>query len=212
MKIRLMLVDDHRMFREALRIPLAAEADFEVVAEAGTGQELLAAIHSVMPDILVLDIALPDMTGIEVARRIHARYPAVLILALSGYTESMFVDEMRKAGARGYIVKSAGGDELIRGIRAIYSGLMYLSPEVTGGTLPHVNEEGEKPSKTILGTREQEVLRLVALGLNSGNIATKLGISQETVKVHRRNIKRKLGITSTAELTHYAIRNGLQVL
>ncbi len=188
MKIRLMLADDHRMFREALRAPLVAESDMEVVAEAGTGQEIMAAINHTKPDVLVLDIALPDMTGIEVARKIQESYPEVRILALSGYTDRMFVDEMLKAGARGYVVKSSGADELIRGIRAIYAGLMFLSPEVTGDSVPHIKEAGEKPSIANLGHREQEVLKLVALGLRSGDIATKLGISLETVKAHRRRV------------------------
>ena len=208
MKIRIMLADDHRMFREALRIPLAAEPDIEVVAEAATGTEALALVESTKPDLLVLDIAMPGMNGIETTRRVLARLPELRIVALSGYTDRMFIDEILKAGARGYVVKSAGADELIRAIRAVFAGQFFLSPEITGEVLRNGNSHS--PKLTVLGQREQQVLRLLTRGMRSTEIATELSISPATVKTHRRNIKQKLGINSTAELTRYAIREGLQ--
>lgn len=138
MKIRLMLADDHRMFREALRVPLSLEADLEIVAEAGSGQETLDAVDRTRPEVLLLDIALPDMNGIEVAKRVLARHPGIRIVALSGYTERMYVSEMMKAGARAYVVKSAGADELVRAIHAVVDGNLFLSPEVTAGIVAHV--------------------------------------------------------------------------
>lgn len=209
MKIRLMLADDHRMFREALRVPLRAEADLEIVAEAGSGQETLNEVDRTLPDVLLLDIALPDMSGIEVAARVFARHPEIRIVALSGYTERMYVSEMMKAGARAYVVKSAGADELVRAIHAVVAGNVFLSPEVTAGIVSHVAPASENPAAAVLGAREREVLHLLATGMQSAEIAGRLGISTETVKTHRRNIKQKLGITSTAELTRYAIREGL---
>ena len=203
-----MLADDHRMFREALRIPLAAEPDMEVVAEAATGAEALARVDSANPDLLVLDIAMPGVNGIEVTRRALAQHPALRIVALSGYTDRIFIDEILNAGARGYVVKSAGADELIRAIRAVFAGQVFLSPEITGEVIRKGSSDRAK--LTLLGQREQQVLSLLARGMRSTQIATELGISPATVKAHRRNIKQKLGINSTAELTCYAIREGLQ--
>ena len=210
MTIRIMLADDHRMFREAILTPLAAEPDFEIVAEAGTGQQTLDSIESIQPNILVLDIALPDMSGVEVARLVLARHPDVCIVALSGYADRMFVNEMLNAGARGYVVKSAGVDELIRAIHAVISGQVFLSPEITACALGHAGLLGDKPPISVLGAREKDVLRLLASGMKSTEIAAQLGLSTSTVKSYRRNIKQKLSITSTSELTRYAIREGLQ--
>lgn len=210
MKIRLMLADDHRMFREALRTPLSAETDFEIVAESGSGEETLKNVEAVIPDVLVLDIALPDISGVEVARRVLASHPEMHIVVLSGYADRMFVNEMLKAGARAYVVKSAGTDELIAAIRAVMAGHVFLSPEVTAVALERNKTSGNYPPVTVLGARERDVLRLLANGMQSAEIAEKLGISTATVKSHRRNIKQKLNVSSTAELTRYAIREGLQ--
>lgn len=211
MKTRLMLVDDHRMFREALRVPLAAEADMEIVAEAGSGAEALAIAAACRPDVVVLDVALPDMSGIEVAGRLLAADPRLRLVALSGYADRLFVAEMLKAGVRAYVVKSAGADELVRAIRAAVGGHVFLSPEVTGLALGHGNRGSEDvaPPMSVLGPREREVLRLLAGGMRSVAIADALGISPATVDVHRRNIKRKLGLDTVAALTRYAIREGL---
>lgn len=211
MKTRLMLVDDHRMFREALRLPLAAEADMEIVAEAGSGAEALAVAAACRPDVVVLDVALPDMSGIEVAGRLLAAEPRLRLVALSGYADRLFVAEMLKAGVRAYVVKSAGADELVRAIRAAVEGHVFLSPEVTGVALGQGNRSSEDvaPPVSVLGPREREVLRLLAGGMRSVAIADALGISPATVDVHRRNIKRKLGLDTVAALTRYAIREGL---
>lgn len=211
MKTRLMLVDDHRMFREALRLPLAAEADMEIVAEAGSGAEALAVAAACRPDVVVLDVALPDMSGIEVAGRLLAAEPQLRLVALSGYADRLFVAEMLKAGVRAYVVKSAGADELVRAIRAAVEGHVFLSPEVTGVALGQGNRSSEDvaPPVSVLGPREREVLRLLAGGMRSVAIADALGISPATVDVHRRNIKRKLGLDTVAALTRYAIREGL---
>ena len=210
MKIRLMLADDHRMFREALRGSLTAETDMAIVAEASTGHEVLDNIDRAKPDVLILDIGLPDMNGVQVARRVLESHTAIRIVALSGYADRLFVNEMMKAGARAYVVKSAGTDDLIRAIRSVISGDIFLSPEITAGFVRLTNFSGDKPPLSVLGAREQEVLALLACGMQSTEIAAKLGISTATVKSHRRNIKQKLNIASTAELTRYAIREGLQ--
>lgn len=211
MSIRVLLVDDHRMFREALRIPLAAETDITIVGEAGNGEQAIECVSRLRPDVLVLDIALPDMNGIEVARQAIEKYPAIRIVALSGYADKLFVEEMLKAGARGYVVKSAGADELLRAIRAVIDGHLFLSPEITGAALGRPAGTAQSaPPLSRLGKREQAVLSLLARGMRSSEISETLRIATATVNAHRRNIKKKLGLSSTAELTRYAIREGLQ--
>lgn len=212
MTITVLLADDHRMFREALRFPLAAEPDIAVLAETSTGAETLEAVTRQQPDVLLLDIALPDIKGIEVARRVLRRHPQVRIVALSGYSDRLFVEEMLKAGARGYVLKSSGASELVSAIRAVMAGHTFLSPQLTSLLVRHVQPEGDVPVPplSVLGRREQEVLCLLADGRRSAEIAEQLGIATATVDVHRRNIKQKLRLRTTAELTRYAIREGLR--
>ncbi|MBS1160156.1 MAG: putative response regulator, LuxR family [Proteobacteria bacterium] len=211
MTIRILMVDDHLMLREALRAALNAEPDLCVVAEAGSGREALEQLAGACPDVMLLDIALPDMTGIDVASRALAQYPQLLVVALSGYTDKVFVDEMLKAGGRAYVVKSAGTQELITAIRAVLSGHVFLSPEITGTMVGQRTGEFSPatPPLSILGRRERDVLKLLASGLRSAAIGAELGIQPATVDVHRSNIKNKLGLRSIAELTRYAIREGL---
>lgn len=210
MTIRVVLADDHKMFRETLKIPLELEHDIQVVAEAGTGTDVLSQLEKVDADVLVLDIGLPDMNGIAVASLVAAQRPDIKVVALSGYTDRIFLDEMMKAGARGFVAKSAGADELILAIRAAIAGKIFMSPEITAAMFQHMTtSEGVSPPISVLGRKEQEVLRLLAGGQSSPEIAAVLGISPGTVNVHRRNIKQKLKLNSIAELTRYAVREGL---
>lgn len=211
MTIRILLADDHHMVREALRDRLNLEPDFAVVAEASTGGEALHIMKRDHPDVAVLDIALPEMSGIEVARHISTRYPGIGIVALSGYTDRVFVEEMFKAGALGYVVKSADTMELFAAIRAVARGKRFLCSDLTGLLLSNTSIQGTEatPPATVLTPREREVLRLLAKGKRATEIATDLGIAIATVEVHRRNIKDKVGVRTTAELTRYAIREGL---
>lgn len=211
MTIRVLLADDHRMFRETLGLLLGMEADIEITGEAGTGTEFLELLRAAPPDVVVLDINLPDMSGIELAQYVGSHHPGVGIVALSGYSDRMFVEEMLKAGARAYVLKSAGGNDLVRAIRAVRQGQAFLSPEIAGALLPRspaAQAEGPPPL-SVLSKREQEVLALVAAGHSSEEIAQSLGIAATTANVHRRNIKAKLGLRSVAELTRYAVREGL---
>lgn len=206
MTLRLLLADDHRMFRDALRIQLLAEPGIEIVATTGNARETLQAAAATRPDVAVLDIALPDMNGIDAARALLAQQPQLRIVALSGYGDRMYVEEMLKAGARAYVLKSAGVDELIRAIHAAVAGHVFLSPEITAGML---RRDASQVPVSVLSKRELDVLRLLASGLRSAEIAAQLGIAVTTVEVHRRNIKQKLGLRTVAELTRYAIREGL---
>lgn len=213
MSIRIMMVDDHRLLRETLAVPLAAESGFSIIAQAGNGKDALELLAHHAPDVLLLDIGLPDMSGIDVARQALAMHPDLQIIALSGYADRIFVNETLKAGARAYVVKSAGTHELFLAIRAVMAGHVYLSPEVTAAMLeaapPPPPTAHAAVSPNVLSKRERETLRLLANGMRSEQIAEKMGIQPGTVDVHRRNIKRKLSLPTIAELTRYAIRNRL---
>jgi len=207
MGIRIALVEDQRLIRELLAAVLSRETDFEVVAQVGTGREAISAEIEVRPDVFVVDISLPDVDGLEVARALRRNRPRLPILALSIHEEPYFVREMLQAGADGYVVKSAAMEELVRAIRAVHEGRMYLSPKIARQAV------GARVRRAqLLTARETEVLRLIAEGKHSGQIAARLSISSGTVEAHRRNIMVKLGLHSVAELTKYAVREGLTSL
>jgi len=213
MSIRIALGEDHRLFRQALRSILEAEPDFEITGEAGTGQGILEMVAREAPNVLLLDIALPDLNGIEVARRISQRHSAVKILALTGFADRAFVEEMIKAGAHGYVVKTSEAEELLKAIRSVAGGRDFLSSEATHALMNRFHREDlSHPPPSSLSPREQQVLKLLAAGLRSSQIADELGISSGTADVHRRHIKKKLKLHTTAELTRYAIREGLTTL
>jgi DNA-binding NarL/FixJ family response regulator len=211
MTIRTVLADDHKMILAALRSLLERESDIIVVGEAGDGTALLELVQRTEPDVVVVDIGMPGMTGIEATRRLLAARPLVKVIALSAYSEKRFVLEMLDAGAKGYLIKASAGDELPRAIRAIAQGQTYLCPEVAA-TLVEVargksSRDGSATKK--LGRREREVLSLLAEGYMSSEIARRMHVAEGTVEAHRRNIMRKLDLHTVAELTRYAIREGL---
>ena len=212
---RVMLVDDHPLIREAIGHLISGAPEFELIGEAADGTECLARIDELHPDILVLDIAMPGINGEQVARELRRRHPRLKIIALSGYTDRQFVRAMTKAGAKGYVVKSASGRELIHALRAVAGGKNYLSPEVTGALMTLVEDAapgaGLSQPET-LGKREKEVLKLIAEGQRSATIATQMGIAVATVEAHRRNILRKLQLHNIADLTRYALRHGIIAL
>lgn len=208
MTIRIAIAEDQRLVRELLSMLLVREPDFQVVGEASNGAEALALAEREEPDVLVLDIGLPDMDGVEVARTLRRSLPALKLLALSIHAERHFVQQMLKAGADGYVVKTSALDELVQAIRAVGGGKIYLSPEITREALPEDRVEEGAP----LGSRERQVLALIADGKRSSEIGGRLHISTATVEAHRRNIMRKLGLHTIAELTKYAIRKGLTSL
>lgn len=207
-RIKVALVDDHLMLREALVKVLEATSDLIVVAQAGSGREAFQVALENAPDVLVLDIKLPDMSGVEVARELRKRHPRLRVLVLTGYSDRVFVEETFKAGVAGYVVKSSGGDELIAAIRAVAAGRQFLGANVS--ILPGPSDEAScGPRTAVLTRREREVLQLLAMGHSSADMAAALGIKESTVEVHRRNLKAKLKLRNTAELTRYAVREGL---
>ena len=210
--VRIILVDDHPLIREAVGHLIAESSEFELVGEASNGKECFEQIESLRPDILILDIAMPEMNGEQVARELRRLYPELKIIALSGYTDRQFVRAMSKAGAKAYVVKSASGRELIHALRAVASGKSYLSPEVTSAVMTLWEDaapSAELSQPNTLGKREKEVLKLIAEGQRSAAIAAHMGIAVATVEAHRRNILRKLQLHSVADLTRYALRHGI---
>jgi DNA-binding NarL/FixJ family response regulator len=211
-KIKVLLVEDHRMVREALRDVLTKVPDIEVAAEAGDAREALEQARSVVPDVVVLDIGLPDQNGIEVATRLRELGSQAKVVALSAFSDKRFVTAMLRAGAAAYVTKSAAGTELVRAIRAVAGGQGYFSPDIAGTLATEMRDAAahrETPTPT---RREREVLRLIAEGVRSPAIAAQLQVSVATVEVHRRNLMRKLSLRTVADLTKYAIREGIVAL
>ena len=210
MSIRLMLVDDHKMLREALRTILERAGDIVVVAEAEDGAAALERARALAPDVVVMDIGLVGMNGIETTRRMLAENPAIKVLGLSAIGDRRTVTRMLEAGATGYVAKSAGSEELLHGIRAVAQGETYLYAGAAAAIVDSVRKQSLQGRQgETLGRREREVLQLLASGKTSVQIAGTLGIAAGTVEVHRRNIVRKLDLHNVAELTKYAIREGL---
>ncbi|MBI2318430.1 MAG: response regulator transcription factor [Betaproteobacteria bacterium] len=211
MSIQVLLVDDHTILRMALRVLLAREPDIKVVADVDRGSEALRLAQELAPEVVVMDIGMPGMDGIDATRQLLASVPGVKVLALSTHLERHFIVQMLEAGAGGYVVKSAEGDELLRGIRAVAQGRTYLCAEAASVMVDSMRQKtpAQEANGERLGRREREVLALLAEGKTSQEIAAKLHIATGTVIAHRRNISRKLGLHSVAELTKYAIREGL---
>ncbi len=212
MTIRVVLVDDHRLVREALREALEKVSDIEVVGEAGNAQTALEQSHLLKPDVAVIDIGLPDLNGMELTARLKEDNAHLKVVALSAYADKRFVTEMLRCGASGYVIKAAAGTELLRAIRAVTAGQSYLCPEITGALVTEVRDSRAGKEAPRLARREREVLRLIAQGMRSQAIGEELHVSVATVEVHRRNIMRKLGLHTIAELTKYAIREGIAAL
>jgi two-component system NarL family response regulator len=205
---RVFLIEDHRMVREALCEVLTKEPDIEVVGQAGDAAVALRDVGALAPDVIVLDIRLPDLNGIEVAARLRDAGVTAKVVALSAFSDKRFVTAMLRAGASAYVTKSAAGTELVRAIRAVAAGQGYFSPEIARALA--VEFSGKLPGEiTPLGRREREVLRMIAEGMRSPAIAQQLHVAVATVEVHRRNIMRKLGLRTVAELTKHAIREGI---
>ena len=215
MSVRVLLVDDHRMMREGLRVLLAGAPDIEVVGEAADGRTALDLVRTLRPDVVVMDVGMPELNGVEATRRIRAENEGVKVIALSTHTDKSYVHHMLEAGACGYVLKISAHDELLRAVRAASLGRTYLSPEIAGVVVErstHEHAGGEVTAYSTLGAREREVLQLVAEGKTSSETAEEMHISIKTVETHRRNIVQKLGLHGTAELTKYAIREGLTTL
>jgi len=212
MTIRLLIVDDHAVVRSGLRMLLENERDAEIVGEASSASEAIEATMRLKPDVILMDIGLPDLSGIDATREIKKRSPAVSIVALTIHEDEEYFFKMLEAGASGYVPKRAAPEELLTAIRAAATGQVYLYPSLAKLLVRDFLDGGrasELPAPFDLTDREQEVLTYLAEGASNEEIAASLVISPKTVARHRENIMRKLNLHSRAELVRYAIRKGI---
>ena len=211
--IRLLLADDHAVVRSGLRLLLEAQPDLVIVGEAENGEEAIRRTAELQPDVVLMDIEMPGMNGIEAARRIKAQSPGASVLALTMYEDDQYFFEMLRAGASGYVPKRAAPDELASAIRAVSRGEVFIHPSLAGRLvqdyLQRRDMEVQEQAAGDLTPREQEVLTLIAQGLSNNEIADQLVISAKTVDRHRENIMRKLNLHNRVDLVKYALRKGL---
>ena len=216
MSIKIILADDHRLFREGLRALLEKEADFEVVGEAGNGRTALELAAELRPDVVVMDISMPDLNGMEATRQIIQCVANTKVVGLSIHSDKRFVEGMLKAGASGYLLKDSTHKELAQAVRAAIADQTYLSPAIAGKVANGYMQAGRSGAAhakvKVLTPREREVLQLLAKGDSSKDIAAGLHISVKTAESHRQQVMNKLKIHSVAELTKFAIREGLTSL
>jgi DNA-binding NarL/FixJ family response regulator len=203
-KKTIIIVDDHRVFHHGISQALDSTKEFSVTARAVTGAQAVSLAEKTAPDLILMDISMPDLNGMEATRRILAFNPNIRILALSMHTEKIYVKGMLNAGASGYVLKSCSFKELMTAIRTVLAGHMYVSPEITHLLL---NDSPDRLNR--LSEREKQVLVSIAEGHSSREIADILNLSVKTIDIYRRNLKAKLGIQSVAGLTRYAIAKGL---
>ena len=215
MSIRVVVIDDHTIMREGLRALLENETKFEVVGEAANGRAAVELVQDLRPDVVVMDIGMPDLNGIEATRKMKALAPSVKVVALSMHSDRRFVRAMLDAGARGYVVKGSPIEELVAAIRAAARNRMYLDPEITDLVAEDYAQQllvTPASGTAMLTPRQREVLQLVAEGVHSKDIASRLGVSIKTALAHRRRVMNRLGVDSVAELVKYALREGLTSL
>ncbi len=212
-KIRVLLADDHTILRAGLRMLIDAQPDIEVVGEASDGKKALAEAQRLLPDVVLMDITMPEMNGIEATRQVKRTLDATRVLILTMHENEEYLFQVLRAGASGYILKEAAGSELISAIRIVYAGRFYMSPSaqsmMVGDYLQRVRSGEERDSYSALTEREREILKLVAEGHTNNQIAERLFISPKTVDTHRTHIMDKLNLHSRAELVKYAMRRGL---
>ena len=203
--LRILLADDHAMVRKGFRLILEAQPDMQIVGEAGNGREAVELAEQLHPDVVVMDVAMPELNGIEATRRLVASAPRTRVLALSMHKDSVYVREILRAGARGYLLKDSIDSDLVNAVRAVAKGEGYLSPGVSDAVLSDYRKHVTDPLD-LLTSREREVLQMIAEGKSNKEVATALNLSLYTVETHRRNLQDKLNLHSLAELILYAVR------
>jgi DNA-binding NarL/FixJ family response regulator len=215
MKIRILIADDHRIIRDGLSVLIEKESNMAVIATAENGRKTLQLAQKLEPDIIIMDISMPELNGIDATKQIKSVVPKSKIIALSMHSDKRFVSEMLQAGASGYLLKDCAFEELAGAINAVYNNQTYLSPKITGvivdDYISHISAK-EPVCPDVLSPREREVLQLIAEGKSTKTIASHLKVSVKTIETHRHNIKEKLHTQSLAELTKYAIRHGITPL
>ncbi|MDH4028490.1 MAG: response regulator transcription factor [Nitrospirota bacterium] len=212
MKTRILLADDHKILCDGISSLLKEYPDFEVIGEAADGRTALRLVRELSPDVVIMDISMPDLNGIDATRRINDEHPGVKVIALSMHCDKQFVSEIFKAGASGYLLKDCAFEELEHAIRVVINNQTYINPQIASlvvESLVSQPVESKKQAFTLLTEREREVLQLIAEGKSTKQIASDLHVSAKTVESHRRQVMGKLNIRNVAELTKYAIREGL---
>jgi len=207
-RIRILLADDHAVVRQGFKMILSAQPDMEIVGEAGNGRQAVEQAEELKPDVVVMDVAMPELNGIEATRRLASSAPHARVLALSMHKDSVYVREILRAGARGYLLKDSGAADLLQAVRAVASGEGYLSPAVSDAVLDDYRRHVTNPID-LLTSREREVLQMLAEGKTNKEIATVLNLSVYTVDAHRGRIMEKLNLHSINDLVRFAVRNGL---
>ena len=215
-KIKVLVVDDHTLVRDGIRSLLALTADIEVVGEAANGREALEKVKQLVPDVVLMDLAMPTMGGLEATRRIRREFAGTKVLALTQYDDSEYVIPIIEAGARGFVTKMAAFSELASAIQAVYNGDSYLSPSAAAALVEEYQQkttvEGEKDPYQMLTDREREVLKLVVEGHTTREIADILVVSPKTVEWYKTSLMKKLNIHNRTDLIRYAIRKGIIAL
>ena len=212
MNIRIILADDHAIVRHGLSRAIQQEDDMEIVGQARDGHSTVALAKELLPNVVVMDISMPDLNGIEATREIQRKAPSVKIIALSMHSAKRYVTEMFRAGASGYLLKNCDFDELALAIRTVAEGKTYVSPSISSVVvedLVHVEENLQPTAFSVLTQRERQVLQLLAEGKTTKQIALRLHVSPKTVEAHRLRVMNKLEIDNVAQLTKYAIQEGL---
>ena len=207
-RIRILLADDHAVVRHGFRMMLDAQPDMEIVGEAGNGRDAVQLAEELKPDVVVMDVAMPELNGIEATRRLAASTPHTRVVALSMHKDSVYVREILRAGARGYLLKDSPPGDLLSAVRSVASGQSYLSPAVSNAVLDDYRRHVTNPID-LLTTREREVLQMLAEGKTNKEIAGVLNLSVYTVDAHRGRIMEKLNLHSINDLVRFAVRNGL---
>ena len=211
--IRILLADDHTVMRRGLRLLLESQPEFSVVAEAADGRQAVERAEATQPDVAVIDIAMPNLSGIEAAQRMAATLPHVAIVILSMHSDEGYVLRALKAGAKGYLLKDSAEGDLIEAIKAVHQGKTFFSPEISKmlveDYIREIRTRGAEDSYDLLTSREREILQLLAEQKSNKEIASALNLSPYTVETHRRNLQEKLNLHSLAELILYAVRKGI---
>ena len=213
-KITILIADDHKLMRDGLGSLLDRQPDIRVVAQAANGREAVQLTERLQPDVVVMDVSMPDLNGIDATRQIISRAPKTKVIALSMHSDRQFVAEMFRAGASGYLLKDSAFEELASAIRVVARNETFVGPKVSGFGVEEKTAVAERVSLLLprLSEREREVLQLISEGKGTKEIAAELGVSAKTIETHRQHLMDKLDIYSVAELTKFAIREGLTTL
>ena len=206
---KILIADDHQLFNDGMKMMLAAEETLQVVGQVFSGKDVLDAVHRMQPDVVLLDINMPHLNGLEVAEKLLKNYPNVRIIMLTMYSDRKFVEDCQRMGVPGYILKNSGVDEVLNAIETVLAGKRYYDPKLTKSTTPNQHADDSFQKQFQLTKREIEIISLVGQSFTNEEMAEKLFLSVATVKTHRNNINLKLGINKPADLVKFAVEHGL---